>query len=226
MLTTRPGGQLMHVVQERSHARHGGRPPRAVSEQISRRILLAAAELFLRDGYEGTSMDAVAGRAGLSKRTLYTRFPAKAGLFEAVVGDVIESKLQLLEVAHAATTPFREQLLAFAEQLLSIVIVPEVVGLERVVTGEAKQFPDVASRLHQRLGDHVIRLLCELIGRFEPEGGRDETLIRKDAEIFLAMVILPPLRKAVLFQTRPSVDDVDRAFSARAVEIFTRGMRA
>lgn len=197
-----------------------------MSEQISRRILLAAAELFLRDGYEGTSMDAVAGRAGLSKRTLYTRFPAKAGLFEAVVGDVIESKLQLLEVAHAATTPFREQLLAFAEQLLSIVIVPEVVGLERVVTGEAKQFPDVASRLHQRLGDHVIRLLCELIGRFEPADRRDETLIRKDAEIFLAMVILPSLRKAVLFQTRPSVDDIDRAFIERAVEIFTRGMKA
>ena len=216
----------MHVVQERSHAGHGGRPPRAVSEQISRRIVDAAAELFLRDGYEGTSMDAVAARAGMSKRTLYTRFPAKAGLFEAVVGDVIARKLQLLEVAHVAATPFRMQLLAFAERLLSIVIVPEVVGLERVVTGEAKQFPDVASRLHQRLGDHVIRLLCELIGRFETAGERDETLIRKDAEIFLAMVILPPLRKAVLFQTKPSVDDVDRAFIARAVEIFARGIRA
>jgi TetR/AcrR family transcriptional regulator, mexJK operon transcriptional repressor len=40
-------------------------------------------------GFDGTSMDAVAEAARISKRTLYARYADKAALFHAVLSDLI-----------------------------------------------------------------------------------------------------------------------------------------
>jgi AcrR family transcriptional regulator len=48
-------------------------------------VLDAAAELLLLNGYDGTSMDAVAARAGVSKTTVYAHFSDKSELVQAVM---------------------------------------------------------------------------------------------------------------------------------------------
>jgi AcrR family transcriptional regulator len=48
-------------------------------------LLEAAQELFLSDGFHGTSMEHVAARADVSKATLYKYFPDKDELFLALV---------------------------------------------------------------------------------------------------------------------------------------------
>ena len=60
--------------------------------QTEQRILAAATELFLADGYVATTLEAVAKRAQVGARTVYLRFGTKAALFKrvvdvAVVGD-------------------------------------------------------------------------------------------------------------------------------------------
>ena len=60
--------------------------------QTEERILAAATELFLADGYVATTLEAVAKRAQVGARTVYLRFGTKAALFKrvvdvAVVGD-------------------------------------------------------------------------------------------------------------------------------------------
>jgi AcrR family transcriptional regulator len=62
----------------------------ALTEQ---RILAAATELFLADGYVATTLEAVARRARVAPRTVYVRFGSKAALFKrvvdvAIVGDI------------------------------------------------------------------------------------------------------------------------------------------
>jgi len=54
----------------------------ALTEQ---RILAAATELFLADGYVATTLEAVARRARVAARTVYVRFGTKAALFNRVV---------------------------------------------------------------------------------------------------------------------------------------------
>jgi AcrR family transcriptional regulator len=54
----------------------------ALTEQ---RILAAATELFLADGYVATTLEAVARRAQVAARTVYVRFGTKAALFKRVV---------------------------------------------------------------------------------------------------------------------------------------------
>lgn len=65
----------------------GGKPPlRQVQvEQTEERIVAAAAELFLVQGYVDTTLAAVATRAGVGARTVYVRFGTKAALFKRVV---------------------------------------------------------------------------------------------------------------------------------------------
>src|SRR3954464_1568866 len=70
--------------------RRGGRPSREASEQIGALILEAATEMFLAQGFGATSVDALAERLGISKRTFYHRFADKNALFAAVVHRIIE----------------------------------------------------------------------------------------------------------------------------------------
>ena len=52
------------------------------------RILQAAAEVFAERGYQGTSMDEIARRAGSSKGGVYFHFPNKQAIFEALIVDL------------------------------------------------------------------------------------------------------------------------------------------
>jgi AcrR family transcriptional regulator len=53
-------------------------------EQTRSAILQAAHDLFVEQGYHGTSMRQVASRAGLALGGLYNHFPSKEAVFEAV----------------------------------------------------------------------------------------------------------------------------------------------
>ena len=55
----------------RRNARRGGRPKAADVDKLNQDILAAAGDVFMQYGFDGTSMDAVAEKARISKRTLY-----------------------------------------------------------------------------------------------------------------------------------------------------------
>ena len=112
--------------------------PRAHGNGTKRDAILAAAvELLLAQGYDGTSMDAVAAAAGVSKTTVYAHFSDKAQLFNAVMAhaasmlapDIAEGlagvgetdhvrrlSIVLFEVVRAATVP---ELIAYFRVLIA-----------------------------------------------------------------------------------------------------------
>jgi AcrR family transcriptional regulator len=57
----------------------------AAARQTLHAIRDAAETLFLRDGYTRTTMKAIAGRAGVSEKTMYLRFATKANLLRHVI---------------------------------------------------------------------------------------------------------------------------------------------
>ena len=59
--------------------------PRERSRATRRRILDAAYELFGQDGYVGTTMDAIAGRAQVAVQTVYFVFHTKGELLRALI---------------------------------------------------------------------------------------------------------------------------------------------
>jgi len=65
----------------------------AQAEATRGELLRVAADLFAERGYAGASLDDIAHAAGLTKGALYHHFRDKRGLFEAVVGRVLEEDL-------------------------------------------------------------------------------------------------------------------------------------
>ena len=78
----------------------GALPPlrQAQVAQTEQRILAAATELFLADGYPATTLEAVARRAQVGARTVYVRFGTKAALFKRVVDVAIVGDTEPVDV--------------------------------------------------------------------------------------------------------------------------------
>jgi AcrR family transcriptional regulator len=77
--------------------------------QTEERIIAAATELFVADGYVATTLEAVARRAQVGARTVYVRFGSKAALFKrvvdvAIVGDTLPIDVLGRDWAEAALT--------------------------------------------------------------------------------------------------------------------------
>ncbi|MEV0091321.1 helix-turn-helix domain-containing protein [Streptomyces sp. NPDC050738] len=141
-------------------------------------LLDAARELFGRDGYAATSIDAVAAAAGMTKGAAYHHFPGKAGLFRAVFVLQQERMAAALEEA-AAQAPdpgaaLRAGCLTFLERCLDpdfrrIVLLdgPSVLGWETVREIEYAHTLRVLQAgmavLHQAGGEGDVAARCQLI---------------------------------------------------------------
>jgi AcrR family transcriptional regulator len=79
-------------------------------EQIRARILDTALELFAAQGYEATSVDQIADRADLARRTVFNHFPRKRDMLAAWAVDRRALTAALLDDDHVRRTPARQQL--------------------------------------------------------------------------------------------------------------------
>lgn len=122
-------------------------------------ILAAAQTLFLAHGYEGSSMDAIASAAGVSKLTLYSHFQDKDTLFGAAVKATCETRLprRLFELGEDCV--IEEVLRGIGEAFVALVHSPESVGLHRAMAAMATQNPALA-RMFYEAGPR--RLLADL----------------------------------------------------------------
>ncbi|WP_144185468.1 TetR/AcrR family transcriptional regulator C-terminal domain-containing protein [Elioraea rosea] len=122
---------------------------RVVAEK-RRAILDAAAAAFLQSGYDGTTLEAVARRAGVSTGTLFKRFPTKAALFEAIMERIWEAGPDAPASPLASTLPVREALRGIGRDYARLLRAPGVEGLFRVIVAEVNRFPELGRALYER----------------------------------------------------------------------------
>jgi AcrR family transcriptional regulator len=103
------------------------------------RILRAAHALFVQDGYQATTLAAVADAAGVAHRTVYVRFGTKAALLKRVIDMAIAGDLAPIDVVSrewyrtATTAPtLQERIAAFARGSARLVAsAADVIGVAR-----------------------------------------------------------------------------------------------
>lgn len=116
------------------------RPPTR-SELKHRAIIDAAAHEFRESGFAATSMDRIADRAGVSKRTVYNHFANKDALFEAILEVLWTRAHSAVDVAYDPALLLEEQLSTIARRKLDVVADPNYIGLARALMGEAIRSP-------------------------------------------------------------------------------------
>jgi AcrR family transcriptional regulator len=202
-------------------ANRGGRPSREEAERIGQRILDVATEMFLAQGYGATSIEAVAQRLRISKRTFYHRFDNKADLFEAVVHGIL-ARLRPADMSGLFQGGSLQQiLLRLAKLALRAALTAEAVALQRLIVAEAARFPELASIV---IGEGSRRQAIDGVGALLESHGLSSDDARFAAEQFLQMVIASPLRRS-LGLGAPMAEMEQDAWAERTVALFLRGCR-
>ena len=209
-------------------ARRGGRPTREDAERLRRTIIDVATAMILEHGYGATSIDAIALKARISKRTFYHRFRDKAELFAAVVHDVID-RLRPPDMKGKAMPlagmTIDDHLGHLARLMLRAALTPQAIALNRVIVAEAQRFPELAAVVD---GEGARRQAVDLIaGLLETErhsGGIALARPRFAAEQFIQMVVSLPQRRAM--GLGPPMSDAELDDWARdSVQLFLNGCR-
>jgi len=96
-------------------------------------ILEAAKGLFIRNAFAGTSMDAVAAEAGVSKLTVYSHFGDKESLFAAGAKAYCEQQLPATLFEPHPEVPLRERLMQIARAFFGMISAPEAIAGHRIL---------------------------------------------------------------------------------------------
>lgn len=189
-----------------------------------RAILEAARRLFLDRGYAGTSMEAIAAAAGVSKATLYSHFTGKEALFGAIVEERCRNLLAPLEAAANGDAAITDRLRRFAARFTELVTEPEAVALYRLVLAEAPRFPELARTFHACGPERAMARLAEVLAATE---GREIVAgdPRAAAELFFTLLVGPWHTRVLLGLERPDAATLAQR-AEQAVRRFLRLCRA
>lgn len=134
-------------------------------------ILQAAQLLFLRSGYEGTSMDAIATEAGVSKLTVYSHFTDKETLYAAAIRAVCEAQLPEIYMGELPQEDIALTLERIGNAFCTLLNSPESLALHRLLVGLAGQDAKLAELFYQvgpqRVCDGMTQLLEQACARGE-----------------------------------------------------------
>ena len=150
-------------------------------------ILAAARRIFLTQGLEATSLEAVAAAANVSKVTVYGHFGDKAGLFEAVVLAKTEELADALGELRAGAAPLGDLLVTMGERLLAFLTQPELQAFDRLLSQAAAKHPALARRFFAAGPGRVRGLLAGLIAEAAGRGELDPDDPERAAEDLLVL---------------------------------------
>jgi AcrR family transcriptional regulator len=216
---------------DRSTSVRSGRPPKQLAGEVEERILEAARQIFLERGFEGASIEEIAGAARSGKPTIYARFPNKGALFAAVVSRTILFRIEQFKTDVPSGATIEERLAKLADTLLQWVMVPNSVGLIRLAIAEARRFPDLAASVgamaRERGRQSVALLLAEMahsdelgtLPAFAPER------LATTAKFFIDLILLPLLVRALLGEELKSLHAEIKPHVARSVTFFLAAAR-
>lgn len=120
-------------------------PPPSPKRQA---IEKAAARVFLRDGYAGASMDAIAREADVSKATLYSHFTNKEDLFGAIARERCRQMAVDFAASEAAGLGPDDVLRAIGLRFLKIMLTKDMLALYRILASEAARFPALGRAIY------------------------------------------------------------------------------
>jgi AcrR family transcriptional regulator len=124
------------------------RKARMSDEERKTSLIDAAERVFLEKGFHATTMDDIARQAGMSKKTLYQVFTAKAALFEALLTERCSIFTVTIE---DDDRPPRVVLTDVLRRSVAHALTERQVAIVRLMVAESPRAPEITSAL-DRLG--------------------------------------------------------------------------
>jgi AcrR family transcriptional regulator len=132
-------------------------------EEKRERILKAALALFLRRGFDATTMDDVAAKAQIAKGTLYLHFKDKADLYASILEEKINALSQALNGIAASDATPTAKLETIIRRNLEF-IANEYSGAEFFHHTQVGHNPEVLKLIRSRITPRLEKLLGVIAG--------------------------------------------------------------
>jgi AcrR family transcriptional regulator len=188
-------------------------------------ILEAAAEVFCREGFAGSSIDEIAIEANVSRQTIYNHYCEKETLFVAVVDDVLNRANQML-FSMLSTFPvnadnLEEDLVAFAVRInKNCICNQDGKFLRRLVQNEGERYPHLFETWRQQGPGRIVSAMAALFARLSASGALKIDDFDVAARQFIALGNAD-LQLMMLFGQLPSDEQLESA-ARNAVRTFLR----
>ena len=116
---------------------------RSRAEVRNGKLQKVAADLFLKRGYEGVTIDKIVEVAGGSKSTVYSEFGGKCGLFISSIENLCRESNEPLTKLDYTGLNLEESLKKLSFHILKFITAKRSVELHRLAIGEAANCPEV-----------------------------------------------------------------------------------
>jgi TetR/AcrR family transcriptional regulator, regulator of autoinduction and epiphytic fitness len=116
-----------------------------VSREKRKLILDVAIAMFLENGYEAATMDAIGDRASVSYATLYKHFPSKDVLFSEAVDHLIHQLFSRWK-DHVVPADLEAGLREIGRAYYELVSDTNLIAAMRMVIAQVRKFPDIGMR--------------------------------------------------------------------------------
>ncbi|MHA7985382.1 TetR/AcrR family transcriptional regulator [Rathayibacter sp. CAU 1779] len=193
-------------------------------QRKSSEILEAARELFLRDGFAATTIEAIASAAGVSKATVYSNFSDKDALLTTLLETVTTESAAILARAAdglAGDGTARERFIALGTSVVDGVLRPEVLSLRRLAVAQASAFPRQVAEFWRRGPASTVALVAAHLKRMT-EAGELSTPDAMEASTQLTYALTASFQdRALLGGERPTRAQID-AHVTSTVDAFLR----
>ncbi|MEY3307317.1 MAG: hypothetical protein RLZZ413_1355 [Pseudomonadota bacterium] len=196
--------------------------PRRQQNRLNREraILEAALKVFAATGYTGTKMDAVAAEAGVTKPTLYSYFPSKESLFQAMMLGKRDQMLDVFE--HPSQQGMVADLLVFAWAYADTVMRPEMLSLARLIIGEVQRFPEIG-RAYQASGpDHLMRGIMRYLESQRRAGRLDFEDAELAAQDLWGLILSAPRTQALYMPDAQPDRTTLRRYIVNGLRVFLK----
>ncbi len=195
-----------------------GRPR---SEEKRAAILEAAGDLFLTHGPGGTSMDAVAREANVSKQTVYSHFGDKESLFAACIQNKVSS-YRVTDLPDLADCDLHQALVEIGGRFMDLLMDPHVVDMFRVVIGSSASHPQIGALFYENGPERTINALAKLLDHHVLRGTIDADDTYEAAVIFIDMLAAHFQRRALLGVGKRPEKSAQREHIEHTVQRFLR----
>ena len=213
---------------ELSHIDPRSGPTREDAEARDVRLLDVATHLFMERGFDGTSIDAVAEAAGLSKPTAYARYHDKRDLFVAVLRGWIRRWLAPVSAAAEAQAiegcakNIRTILHELSRHMIAYTLAPEAGACQRILSAQAVQFPELAIA-NEEGWLRAVRGVASILRQSAARGHIKVDDPELAADMFLNLVLGHPKRLSLYsIATDPETEE---RYRKAAVDFFLNGIR-
>ena len=168
-----------------ARAENRGRPKDSVKRDA---ILDAARDLFMSNGFAGTSMDSLATAAHVSKATLYSHFADKETLYRAL----IESKVKdyrLQDFSSRLSGDMARDLNFIACDLQDLVFDDDALRMLRMVIAETQHQSPIVKLFDETGPSQVFSRIVDYFANCKARGETSLGCPKKEAETFTSLVM-------------------------------------